>query len=198
MRVIGGEARGRKLCAPKGMITRPTPDRVREAIFNILSARIAGAHVLDIFAGTGAMALEALSRGAAKAVLIDSDPGAIYAIKRNIENTRRADRARLIAKDWREAFNGLRGERFALVFADPPHHMPDLHLQALYALDEYSLLIDSGIVVLEHARVNTPVLPARYGIYDARRYGETMISLARLNVEPNEVINENLYLSRQF
>ena len=181
MRVIGGEARGRKLCAPKGMTTRPTPDRVREAVFNILSARIAGAHVLDIFAGTGAMALEALSRGAAGAVLIDNDPGAVSAIKRNIENTRCAGRARLIAKDWREAFKGLRGERFSLVFADPPHQIPDLHLQALNALDEYNLLVDSGIVVLEHARVNTPVLPARYGIYDARRYGETMISLARYN-----------------
>ena len=184
MRVIGGEARGRRLYAPKGIATRPTPDRVREAIFNILSARIAGAHVLDIFAGTGAMALEALSRGAASAVLIDNGPGAVLAIKRNIENTRCADRARLIAKDWRDALKSLRGERFSLVFADPPHHMPDLHLQALAALDEYNLLKNSGIVVLEHARVNTPVLPARYGIYDARRYGETMISLARLNENP--------------
>jgi 16S rRNA (guanine(966)-N(2))-methyltransferase RsmD len=125
------------------------------------------------------MALEALSRGAAKAVLIDSDPDAINVIKRNIEKTRRADRTRLIAKDWREALKGLRGERFSLVFADPPYQIPGLHLQALYALDEYDLLMNSGIVVLEHSRANPPVLPARYDIYDMRLYGETMISLAR-------------------
>jgi 16S rRNA (guanine(966)-N(2))-methyltransferase RsmD len=154
---------------------------IREAVFNILSAHTTDAHVLDLFAGTGAMAFEALSRGANRAVLIDCDPDAINAIKRNMDNMRCADRARLIAKDWRKALKELQGERFSLIFADPPHQMPDLHFQALCALDEYDLIAKRGIAVLEHSRMNSPVLPARYGVYDARRYGETMISLARFN-----------------
>jgi 16S rRNA (guanine(966)-N(2))-methyltransferase RsmD len=162
------------------MNTRPTADRVREAVFNILHTHIYGAYVLDLFAGTGAMALEALSRGAARAVLIDNDRAAVMAVKRNINNMRCADRARLIAKDWREALKELRGERFSLVFIDPPHQMPEAHSQAARALDENGLLDINGIVVLEHPSANAPILPARYNVYDARRYGETMISLARL------------------
>jgi 16S rRNA (guanine966-N2)-methyltransferase len=162
------------------MTTRPTADRVREAVFNIISTRIAGANVLDMFAGTGAMALEALSRGAARAVLIENSPDALVAIKHNVESVNCADRVKLIAGDWREALTGLRAEQFSLVFIDPPHHMPDMHSQALCALDKYNLLSKSGIIVLEHSRMNSLVPPARYEIYDARRYGETMISLARL------------------
>ena len=103
MRIIGGQWRGRRLFAPEGMETRPTSDKVREALFNIIRGDVWGAHVLDLFAGSGALALEALSRGAEFAVLTDASRKASAAIKRNIELCGAQEQTRLLTTEWQGA-----------------------------------------------------------------------------------------------
>jgi 16S rRNA (guanine(966)-N(2))-methyltransferase RsmD len=122
MRIISGEARGRRLRAPRGAATRPTADRVREALFNILGSA-AGLCVLDLFAGTGALALEALSRGAAHAVLVDYAEAAARVIQANLAPLGYQDRARVLRLDVARALRLLerQGARFDLVFVDPPY-----------------------------------------------------------------------------
>ena len=136
MRIIAGAARGRKLFAPTGEDTRPTADRIRESLFNIIGSRIRDANVLDLFGGTGAMALEALSRGAAHAVIVDSAKPAIQAIERNTQSVLKeaaAEKARVLQADYRSAIGSLNGERFDYVFLDPPYRMADAYADA--ALD---------------------------------------------------------------
>ena len=131
MRIIAGEARGRTLTAPKGMDTRPTQDYVRESLFNILQASVPEARVLDLFAGSGALALEALSRGAVKATLVDCSTDAVQCIKRNAETLGFAERVTVIRSDWQAALMRLskNGERFTLVFLDPPYRITDTGAQ---------------------------------------------------------------------
>ena len=121
MRIISGDARGRKLFAPAGDDTRPTADRIRESLFNIIGSRIWDAEVLDLFGGTGAMALEALSRGAGHAVIVDIARPAIQAIERNAQNVLKDDyrqRVRILQTDYRSAIGSLKGNRFDFVFLD--------------------------------------------------------------------------------
>ena len=125
MRIIGGMARGRTLAAPAGEKTRPTQDKVRESLFNIIRWDVQDARVLDLFAGTGALSLESVSRGAACAVMIDMDRAACAAIKKNIESVRMPEKCRLIARDYRAAMDLLshEGQKFDVVFIDPPYRM---------------------------------------------------------------------------
>jgi len=128
LRIIGGTARGRHFEAPEGRDTRPTLDRVRENLFNMLQGRVTDARVLDLFAGSGALSLEALSRGAAFAVLADRDGGAVRTERKNIQSLGFADRTRQIRSSWEQAAAALtaEGERFDLIFLDPPYAMTDL------------------------------------------------------------------------
>ena len=128
MRIIAGEARSRTILAPEGRDTRPTLDRVRENLFNILQWQCPGARVLDLFAGSGALALEALSRGAAEAVLADCDARAVRVERQNVEALGFSQRARVLQADWRETVRKLsaEGRSFQLVFLDPPYAMEDL------------------------------------------------------------------------
>ena len=121
MRIISGSARGRKLVSPEGMDVRPTTDKVKESLFNIIQFELADASVLDLFAGTGQLGLEALSRGAAKAVFVDSSKKSLATVKRNVDLCGFADRARLVPSD---AFSYLARaeETFDFVFLDPPYH----------------------------------------------------------------------------
>jgi len=183
MRIIGGAARGRKLIAPVGLHTRPTSDRAREALFNILGTRVIDAMVLDLFAGSGALALEALSRGAARAVLVDSAKDAALAIGRNIQAAGAEGRATLIQSDWRAAIGRLGGERFSLVFLDPPYHMEDAYAQAAQALLEAKCIDSDSTLVMEHARGFSLELPHPFEIYDRRRYSLTEIGFARILAE---------------
>ncbi len=127
MRVIAGSAKGFGLSAPKHLGLRPTPERVREAIFSSLAERIPGARVLDLFAGTGAFGIEALSRGAESAVFVEKDGRAMALVADNLRKTRLADRARMFRDDVRHAIEVLarEGATFDLVFADPPYFKPN-------------------------------------------------------------------------
>jgi len=123
MRIVGGTYRGRRLAGPRGLAIRPTSDRVREAIFDVLAGKVAGASVLDLFAGTGALGLEALSRGAARAVFVDGGPRSLAVIRRNIQDLGLEQTARVIKADLPGRPGRLSGESgpFDLIFLDPPY-----------------------------------------------------------------------------
>lgn len=184
MRIIAGEARGRRLFAPEGRVTRPTSDRVRESLFGILTPRLEESRVLDLFAGSGALAFEALSRGAECAVLCDRAEAAERAILRNASLTGCTEKVEYLRCDWRAALRRLTGRRFDLVFLDPPYGEPDLYAQALAMLDQMELLEDDALVVLERTARETPRLPSGFQVCDTRRYGDTAIDFVRKEGRP--------------
>lgn len=170
MRIIGGSARGRKLRAVPGDKTRPTSDRVRQSLFDLLGQRMDGLAVLDLYAGTGALALEALSRGAASAVLIESDVRACAAIYGNLADL--GYEAKVLRAELPQALSDLAG-RFDLVFCDPPYA-----LRASQAiLDRLPPLLNpEARVVLEMDRRDEPPVPPQgLRIADERRYGDTKV-----------------------
>lgn len=188
MRIISGEAKGRKLFAPKGLNTRPTADRVKESVFNILGRRVVDAWVLDLFSGSGALALESLSRGAAFAAMVDQDRSAAAVIEKNIALLRYEDRTLLLNADWRRALKRLEGRRFSLVFLDPPYRMVESYGQAALALKEGGLLAENGTLVMEHSGDFSLEghLPPDFLIFDRRIYGESAVSFVRRTEEEQE------------
>ena len=180
MRIIGGSARGRAITAPAGSKTRPTQDYVRESLFNIIRWDVQDARVLDLFAGTGALSLEAISRGASEAVLIDMDRDACAAIKKNMETTRLGAQCRLIARDYRQAMDALarEGQKFDVVFIDPPYKMENTG-EMCAALYDKGLLSQDFLIVVEHRRGLSPLLDLRFEAYDLRKYGDTEITFVR-------------------
>ncbi len=183
MRVIGGTWGGRRLLGPpRGAETRPTSDRVREAVFSLLGGRCVGARVLDLFAGTGAMGIEALSRGALHATFVELDRGLCQTVETNLDNLE-ADRAlhTIVRRDVRRALPKLQGP-FDLVFVDPPYgHL--LEREALVGLSLPGLLAPDALVVVEHSSRDEVTLPAAaletLDLADHRAYGDTAVSLFR-------------------
>lgn len=180
MRLISGSAGGIPLEVPKS-VTRPTQDRVRQAVFNMLGELVEGARVLDLFAGSGALALECLSRGAASALLVDQDRGACEVIKRNLAKTR-LEGAQIRQGDVFRVLGQLVESKaaFDLVFADPPYaHKPgDVDLSAKLAAGEelLALVPPGGSVVLEsRAARGAPVLFPPWEVLRDREYGSTRI-----------------------
>ena len=173
MRIITGTAKGCNLKTPKGMSTRPTSDRVKESLFSILGGEVEGTRVLDIFAGTGALGLEALSRGAREAVFIDKATDKL--IRENSQHCRLSDRAEILKGDVFAQLNRLsvQGRRFDLVFCDPPYH-EGLWQKAISWLDDNELLAPRALVVLERGGENEP-LPdlKRLKLLKNQRYGNT-------------------------
>lgn len=170
MRIIAGSARGRRIEAPEGRNTRPTLDRVRENLFNILQTRTASSTVLDLFAGSGALSLEALSRGASFAVMCDSDRNASRAERKNTESLGFTDRAELFCCDWRQAVRKLaeRGSRFDLVFLDPPYRMTDLR-EVFGGIAP--LLAADGLVIVEHEAGEPFLYGDGFTVTDERKWG---------------------------
>ena len=184
MRIIGGTARGLHL-APVGAgdaqaHLRPTSDRVRESIFNLLinggyGNPVQGARVLDLFAGTGALGLEALSRGAAHATFVDDGATALALIRRNIALMRAADRTDALRRDA-TAPGDNRGPRYDLIFLDPPYGK-GLGLRALAAALKGGWLAPAATLVLEESTAPPP--PAGFTLLDQRRYGDTVVTLLK-------------------
>ena len=171
MRIISGQARGRKLKTLEGLDTRPTLDRTREALFNILQQRVRDARVLDLFAGSGALALEALSRGAGSAVLCDQSPAAC---RENIALVRMEDRARLLCCEASQALERLVGEQFDLIFLDPPYHK-GLIDAALAGMIRRNQLAEGGLIVAETAQDEGFDLPEGLTFTDERKYGKSRL-----------------------
>ncbi len=181
MRIITGRARGIQLTTLEGEMTRPTSERAKEAIFSRLQFEIGGRRVLDLFAGSGQMGLEAVSRGAAHAVLVDQSKEAIAIIKKNAEKTRLAEDCTIVCSDFSEFLRARRGmDPFDIVFIDPPYPMNACRA-AVEAILDARLLKPYGILVLESAEpdplgVNTP-LSARFEVLKAARYGKACVTI---------------------
>ncbi len=178
MRVVAGKWGGRTIRAPKGLSVRPTTDRVREAVFAMLGDDVAGSVVLDLFAGTGAMAIESLSRGAAEAVLVESSPAAIAVLKGNLAAIP-VEGAVCLPIDYREAIRLLssKGKTFTLVFLDPPYGK-GLVGRSAEMLSRSGILAAGAVVVAERAsRDPDETLPPGWLERADRRYGDTRITM---------------------
>jgi len=174
MRVISGTARGRRLVAPRGSRTRPTSDRVREAVFSSLQPRVPDAVVLDLFAGSGAMAIEALSRGAASAVLVEDDRAALVTIETNLDVAGVTPRSTVVAASLPGAMARLVGP-FDIAFLDPPYDLDrDVLADVLTRLAPL-LAVDAVVRLEQAARAGDPPWPETLLPGRSRRYGDTAI-----------------------
>lgn len=181
MRIISGEARGRTLFAPQGLETRPTSDKIRGSMFNIIGSRVIDARVLDLFGGTGALALEALSRGASFAVIADNARQAMQVIERNARNVLKDDfdmRVKLLRCDYRAAIERC-GGGFDLVFLDPPYRMREAYGDALSRLCKTDGFNEDCLIVLERGASADISMPEGFERFDTRHYGETAVDFVR-------------------
>lgn len=181
LRVIAGELKGRRLHTIPGLKTRPTADRTREAVFNILGSAVCGAHVLDVFAGTGAFGIEALSRGAASALFIEIGREALGVLAGNIQTCGLTDRVSVVRWDASRNLNclGQHEPKFDLAFLDPPYHR-SLVAPALSNLHAAHCLATGALLVVEHGADDPfPEPPAPYLLRDQRRYGKTLVSFLK-------------------
>lgn len=188
MRVIAGQAKGRPLKAVPGQTTRPTTDKVKEAMFSIIGPYFEGDKVLDWFAGTGGLGIEALSRGAGDAVFIDINAKSVETIRRNLEAAGFGDRAEVYKLDARKAFSVLarKGAAFDLVFLDPPYRMNDCD-ELLLGLSARGLVADGALAVVEHgADVAYAEMFGGFRLRRHARYGETALSVYRYDASEEQ------------
>jgi 16S rRNA (guanine966-N2)-methyltransferase len=191
MRIIGGSAGGVLLKAPKGFAVRPTPDLVRQAVFNSLGPRVQGARVLELFAGTGALSLECLSRGASEAVCVEKSDRHAQFIHRNLEQARLPARSlRIRVQDAFAAIRQLAAERqqFDLILADPPYGEKNIGRRstsfAQQLLDEPALpelLHDGGLLILGHTKRDTLSIPPPWEETKLLKHGDTIMRFLRRN-----------------
>lgn len=187
LRVTGGAARGAPIAEPRGLRLRPTSGLVREAIFNIVAEAVPGARVLDLYAGTGALGIEALSRGAAEAVFVDAEAAATQAIVQTLARVGFAARGHVYRGRLPGAVRTLTGV-FDLILLDPPYGLESAE-ETLLALR--SLLAEGGLVVYEHAsRYNPPDRPAGLQLRERRVYGDTAIALYRAADEETPAVDQ--------
>ena len=180
MRVITGKARGVQLKTPEGMTTRPTTDRVKEALFSIIQFEIAGARVLDLFGGTGQLGIEALSRGAKSAVFVDAGEPACRLIKENLKRTKLEADARVIRADYLDYLKRCR-ENFDIIFLDPPYAEVFLE-NALKCIAEIDILQSGGIIVAERPVEKELSLDfPGYTRSKDYKYGNTVLTIYRRN-----------------
>lgn len=185
MRIIGGRLRGRKLQTFKGSQVRPTADRVREALFNILGRKFIDARVLDLFAGTGALGIEALSRGAHTAVFVDNSAHSLAVLRKNLERCALQHCSRTIQWDVARNLKCLQAypETFDMVFLDPPYHC-GLVPSTLRHLSEIGCLASGAILAAEHEAGMKPEIPSTcFTCIDHRRYGRTALTFFTYQVQ---------------
>ncbi|WP_404433422.1 16S rRNA (guanine(966)-N(2))-methyltransferase RsmD [Sutcliffiella horikoshii] len=179
MRVVSGKWKGRQLKAVPGMNTRPTTDKVKESVFNMIGPYFDGGLALDLFGGSGSLGIEALSRGVDKVIFVDKDGKAIQTIKQNIETFQLGEQVEVYRNDAVRALNALKKReiKFDLILLDPPykkHHLEEL----IHKISEFELLVPSGLIMAEHS--NGVELPEILGTFQRTRkevYGLTVISV---------------------
>jgi 16S rRNA (guanine966-N2)-methyltransferase len=181
MRIVAGRFKGRNLVAPSGMATRPTSDRLRETLFNILAHRyddpVTGARVLDLFAGSGALGLEALSRGAAFAQFVEESAAARGAIKENVNSLGVAGISKVYRRDATQLGPLPPDEAFSLIFCDPPYGK-GLATQALASARTGGWLRPGALAIVEEKAGAEAILPDKFRLIEKRDYGETILVFA--------------------
>ena len=185
MRIISGKARGTKLYTLEGENTRPTLDRVKESIFNIIQSDIEGAEVLDLFAGSGAIGLEFLSRGAKNAVLCDKSKEAVNIIKKNIEKTHMEQYAQVLNTDFEDCLDKLRNKQFDIIYLDPPY-ATEYILKSLKKIIELKLTKEQSLIIVEtddEQRILKEIGNIDVEIVDKRKYGRATIIFLSLKKE---------------
>ena len=185
MRIISGKARGTKLYTLEGDNTRPTLDRVKESIFNIIQNEIDGAKILDLFAGSGAIGLECLSRGAEQAVLCDSSKAAIDIIKKNVEKTHMEEKVQIINMDFENCLNNLKSQQFDIIYIDPPY-ATDYILKSLKKIIELHIAKEESLIIIEtddEQRIVNEIENIDVRIVDKRKYGRATIIFLSLEKE---------------
>ena len=180
MRVIAGKYRGRTLFSPKDQAIRPTTDRIKENVFNLIQTRVAGASFLDLFGGTGAMSVEALSRGAARAVTVDASRDSVALIKKNFQKVGIGKEGQIIELSYDLALSRLTGERFDLIYLDPPYkagYYEDILSRILAA----GVLAPNGILLFEHATERDFPECTGFELVDRRKYGSVTLEILHLS-----------------
>jgi 16S rRNA (guanine(966)-N(2))-methyltransferase RsmD len=180
MRIISGSARGLKLKAPEGLKTRPTTDRIKESLFNILAPYLLDCRFLDLFSGSGAIGLEALSRGAEKAVFVDSGEESISVIKHNVTAARLMQNAEIMRCDVATAIERLasKGEKFDLIFMDPPYNKA-LADMAVKKIAECDILAEDGFIVAEQSTDEAEPVAEGMEVYRIKDYKITKMIFIR-------------------
>jgi 16S rRNA (guanine(966)-N(2))-methyltransferase RsmD len=189
MRVIAGSFRSRTLNAPPGLETRPTSDRLRETLFNVLAPRIEGARFLDLYAGSGAVGIEALSRGAARAEFVEKEPGALKVLRANLAKLGIAGNVQVDAGSVASALKRLSKAKglFDLIFLDPPYDAADEYESTLRSLQ--TLLAPGGLAIAEHRR--KVKLGDRYGSLERTRLleqGDAALSFYAASLSASETV----------
>lgn len=191
MRIISGSAKGRQLFCPKGLETRPAQDKIRGAIFNILAGVVEGSVVLDLFAGTGALGIEALSRGAKDCIFVEKGIRALQALRQNLTLTGFATRGTILKRDALKCLPELqkKGIQFGLVFIDPPYPLWEAKEERQRLFDLLSALggegspLEPNAIVVVRYRTRKVELPESFGglqLFDKRSYGDTTLAFFRL------------------
>ena len=185
MRIITGSARGAKLETLEGLDTRPTAERVKEAVFSMIQFEIEGRQVLDLFGGCGQMALEALSRGAEKATIVDSNPEAVQIIKKNAKHTGLFEKTVVLNSDFRAYIRGNRGKvKFDIIFLDPPYSM-DVLEETVEKLTEADMVRENGIIICESDKA-TAIEVQGYTVRRHAKYGRIYITVLEKGNGNNE------------
>lgn len=177
MRIISGKAKGTKLNTLDSLNTRPTLDRVKESVFNIIQNDIEDSIVLDLFTGSGAIGLEMLSRGAQKAILCDNSKEAVEIVKKNIEKTHMNQKAEIYKLDFRTCLETVKNEKFDIIYIDPPYNT-DFIAQSLIKILELNIIKEKGKIILEtddEQRILKEIENIDVGIIDKRKYGRATI-----------------------
>ena len=184
MRIISGEFRGRKLKKLEGMDIRPTSDRVKESLFNMLGTSLMDCAFLDLFAGTGGVGIEAYSRGASKVVFIDESQNSIKVLKSNLEMLKLIDKVEVYNTDYINAISklALNNRKFNIIFIDPPY-LKGFAQDALVQINESKILNEEAVIVIEHDMQDK--MPENVGnlkMQRQKKYGNTMLSFYRLTL----------------
>ena len=182
MRVISGKVRGLKLNTPKNQDVRPTTDRVKENLFNMISSYIMDSNILDLFAGTGSLGIECLSRGAKNCVFVDISKESISIVKSNIKKARVENESLVLNLDFKDAVSRLQSQKnkFDVIFMDPPYYK-EMFVDALEKIDNANLLDEDGIIVVEHDTKD--ILPDKVNRLEKtkdKKYGNTTLTFYKM------------------
>ena len=181
MRVISGTARGTKLNSIESLSTRPTLDRVKEALFNIIQTHLQDSNVLDLFAGSGALGIECLSRGAKHCTFCDKSYETIKMLKQNLQRTKFETRATILVEDYKKCLQKLEKNKFNLIFIDPPYKL-DIAVNSIKLILEYGILAKDGIIILETDEEERDIKELEninLEVYDVRKYGRVKLIFLR-------------------